>query len=91
MYQMPSEPDVEKLAQICAFINDMLAGECDIIATPGDRIVAWRRTFIDPRTDRQTSAPVDQAEAYYRMTRAGYQPKPLIEAAIIAVAGRKGN
>lgn len=84
MYQMHPVDDPAKLQRICNFINDMTTGECDIVATPGQQIIAWQRTFIDPRTQEQSSAPVDQSEAYYRLNRAGYAPKPLIEAAIKA-------
>lgn len=66
--------DPYQLQMRCNWINDMIAGECDIVATPGDKIIAWQRKF-----EGKGQYPVDQAEAYYRLKKAGYNPKALVE------------
>lgn len=76
MYQMSAVEDTEKLQAICDFINDMIA-DTDIRATPGTMIIAWQRVFVG-----KGQYPIDQAEAYYRLGRARFNPKQLIEFAV---------
>jgi hypothetical protein len=65
--------DQDRLRQICDFINDMI-GDTDIVATPGDFLIAWQRKFAG-----KGQYPVEQSEAFYRLTRAGHNPMALIE------------
>lgn len=75
MFRPVSDPD--KLNHICAFINDMLAGSTDVIATPSDQKIAWKRAFPG-----KGEYEVTQNEAFMRLTHAGYNPKQLVEFAI---------
>lgn len=65
--------DAQKLQSVCIFINDMIA-DTDVVAYPGDRVIAWKRRFPG-----HGEYEISRNEAYMKLAYAGHNPKKLIE------------